>query len=355
MSHLFILSLEILYIYSLGHFVSYCSPADDCEWSTWTVMDKDQIQHRARECDNKSMKAEIESRNCHLTTCNISNGENLTTTENPLESTPIELVNVSNHPGGSNDVKGETTLSTTKHHGNLSQNSTYPREETVGSAQYKSRTTETTQIIRESRSDSDKSETKLESSTYVRMETVGSTQFNNAIAPILESRSDEKNQNTQETATVTIVLRNVSPKSDFGYAACEQRKEQELNGFRYVKECLISVLALILVITVTAFWCERQKRLKCERERLYIFSLPQNTELTSSEEDNARYNTMTDFTRLFSGSSAERLSSCVYQDITDMVSSEFSSPRSTYQQIPFRHSKQSNSEEAKIQDLATFI
>lgn len=96
-------------------------------------------------------------------------------------------------------------------------------------------------------------------------------------------------------------------------------------------------------------------RLKCERERLYIFSLPQNTELTSSEEDNARYNTMTDFTRLFSGSSAERLSSCVYQDITDMVSSEFSSPRSTYQQIPFRHSKQSNSEEAKFQDLATFI
>lgn len=212
----------------------------------------------------------------------------MTTTENPLESTPIKHVNVSNHLGGSNGVKGETTLSTTKHHGNLSQNSTYPREETVGSAQYKSRTTETTQIIRESRSYSDKSETKLESSTYVRKETVGSTQFNNAIAPILESKSDEKNQSTQETATVTIVLRNVSPKSkiflslyifthsffylhdfwiasssfstckrkkiyregkmhvmwldlaykfsfplttgDFGYAACEQRKEQELNG-----------------------------------------------------------------------------------------------------------------------------
>lgn len=159
----------------------------------------------------------------------------------------------------------------------------------MGSAQYKSRTTETTQIIRESRSYSDKSETKLESSTYVRKETVGSTQFNNAIAPILESKSDEKNQSTQETATITIVLRNVSPKSkiffislyiysffffylhdfwiasssfstckrknicregkmhvmwldlaykfsfplttgDFGYAACEQRKEQELNG-----------------------------------------------------------------------------------------------------------------------------
>lgn len=137
----------------------------------------------------------------------------MTTTENPLESTPIKHVNVSNHPGGSNGVKGETTLSTAKHHGNLSQNSTYPREETVGSAQYKSRTTETTQIIRESRSYSDKSETKLESSTYVRKETVGSTQFNNAIAPILESKSDEKNQSTQETATITIVLRNVSPKS----------------------------------------------------------------------------------------------------------------------------------------------
>lgn len=31
-------------------------------------------------------------------------------------------------------------------------------------------------------------------------------------------------------------------------------------GFQYVKECLISVLALILVIAVTAFWFERQKR-----------------------------------------------------------------------------------------------
>lgn len=96
-------------------------------------------------------------------------------------------------------------------------------------------------------------------------------------------------------------------------------------------------------------------RLKCERERLYIFSLPQNTALTSSEEDDTRYNAMTDFTRLFSSSSAERLSSCVYQDITDMVSSEFSSPRSTYQQIPFRHSKQSNSGETKSQDLTSFI
>lgn len=359
MSHLFIFNLRILCIYLLGYYVEYCSSADDCQWSTWTELDDDQIQHRARECDGKSMKAEIESRNCHLTTCNISNGENGRTTRNPLESTSIERVNVSNHPGVSNGIKGEATLPTTRHHGKLSQNSTYTREETIDSTQYKRKTTKTTPIIGESKSDSDKSKTKLESSTHVRRETVGTTQFNNTITRIiLESMVDEKNQSKLETASVTedvIVLRNVSPKSDFGYAACEQRKEQELNGFRYVKECLISVLALILVIAVTALWCERQKRLKCERERLYIFSLPQNTELTSSEEDDTRYNTMTDFTRLFSGSSAERLSSCVYQDITDMVSSEFSSPRSTYQQIPFRHSKQSNSGETKSQDLTSFI
>ncbi|XP_065941809.1 uncharacterized protein [Magallana gigas] len=98
---------------------------------------------------------------------------------------------------------------------------------------------------------------------------------------ISQSRSDEKNQGKLETASITedvIVLRNVSPKTgDFGYAACEQRKEQELNGFRYVKECLISVLALILVIAVTAHWCRRQKRsLDCladEMSHQFVFQL----------------------------------------------------------------------------------
>lgn len=108
-------------------------------------------------------------------------------------------------------------MPTTRHHGKLSQNSTYTREETIDSTQYKRKTTKTTPIIGESKSDSDKSKTKLESSTHVRRETVGTTQFNNTITRIiLESMVDEKNQSKLETASVTedvIVLRNVSPKS----------------------------------------------------------------------------------------------------------------------------------------------
>lgn len=71
MSHLFILKLGVLWIYSLGYFVQYVSPAEDCEWSSWTELDKDQIQHRARDCEGK---VEIESRNCNLISCTISNG-----------------------------------------------------------------------------------------------------------------------------------------------------------------------------------------------------------------------------------------------------------------------------------------
>ncbi|XP_052686840.1 uncharacterized protein LOC128165939 isoform X2 [Crassostrea angulata] len=330
MSHLFIFNLRILCIYLLGYFVEYCSPAEDCDWSAWTEPDSDQFQHRAKDCDGK---VEIESRNCNITTCSLSNGKNRTT-ENPPETTPIEHVDLPNHSGSSSSVKDTATLPTTKHHGNLSQNSTLPREETVGSNNHNRSISATTQINWHGKLDDNKGKTKLKNNTDSNS-TTAKTMI------ISETKSDEKNQGKLETASVTedvIVLRNVSPK-----------------GFRYVKECLISVLALILVIAVTALWCERQKRLKCERERLYIFSLPQNTALTSSEEDDTRYNAMTDFTRLFSSSSAERLSSCVYQDITDMVSSEFSSPRSTYQQIPFRHSKQSNSGETKSQDLTSFI
>lgn len=55
------------------------------------------------------------------------------TTENPPETMPIEHVDLPNHSGGSFSVKDTATLPTTKHHGNLSQNSTLPSEETVGS------------------------------------------------------------------------------------------------------------------------------------------------------------------------------------------------------------------------------
>lgn len=281
MSHFFIHRLGILCIYSLGLFVQCCSPAGDCEWSTWTELDGHSIQHRGRDCKNKS---EIESRNCNLTNCNTSKGKNTTTIEKPLESSTIERVDGTNHSGGSTyDPKG-TTMPATQHHGNLSQNFTHLIDDTVGSTQYNSSKTGTTPINWQSKSDGDKNTSKLERTTVTKD---------------------------------LIFMKISSPKS-----------------FQYVRECLISLLGLVLVIAVTALWCERRKRFKCEKERLYIFSLPQNTELTPSGEDDARYNTMTDFTRLFSGSSAERLSSCVYQDITDMVSSEFSSPRSTYQQIP---------------------
>nr|XP_034332700.1 uncharacterized protein LOC105341823 isoform X5 [Crassostrea gigas] len=269
MSHLFIFNLNILCIYLLGYLVEYCSPAEDCEWSAWTERDSDEFQHRAMECDGK---VEIESRNCNITTCSISNGKNRTT-ENPPETTPIEHVDLPNHSGGSFSVKDTATLPTTKHHGNLSQNSLLPSEETVGSNNHNRSISATTQINWHGKLDDDKSKTKLKNTTDSNS-TTAKTMI------ISQSRSDEKNQGKLETASITedvMVLRNVSPKSDFGYAACEQRKEQELNGFRYVKECLISVLALILVIAVTAHWCRRQKRsLDCladEMSHQFVFQL----------------------------------------------------------------------------------
>ena len=105
--------------------------------------------------------------------------------------------------------------------------------------------------------------------------------------------------------------------------------------------CLLHVTLKATIAIVSDF------RLKHERERAYIFSLPSNTELTATRESNFHYSSMLEFARLFDESRAERLSSCVYQDITDLVSSEFPSPRSTYQQIPFRDSQHSLSEIGK--------
>lgn len=142
------------------------------------------------------------------------------TTENPPESTPIEHVDLLNHPGGSSSIKDTATLPTSKHHGNLSQSSTYPREETVGSTNYNSSISATPQINWHGKLDDDKNKTKMKNSTDFREESVVSSQYSNSkIAKsmtISESKSDEKNQSKLETTTITgdvIVLGNVSPKS----------------------------------------------------------------------------------------------------------------------------------------------
>lgn len=130
------------------------------------------------------------------------------TTENPPETTPIEHVDLPNHSGGSFSVKDTATLPTTKHHGNLSQNSLLPSEETVGSNNHNRSISATTQINWHGKLDDDKSKTKLKNTTDSNS-TTAKTMI------ISQSRSDEKNQGKLETASVTedvIVLRNVSPK-----------------------------------------------------------------------------------------------------------------------------------------------
>lgn len=131
------------------------------------------------------------------------------TTENPPETTPIEHVDLPNHSGGSFSVKDTATLPTTKHHGNLSQNSLLPSEETVGSNNHNRSISATTQINWHGKLDDDKSKTKLKNTTDSNS-TTAKTMI------ISQSRSDEKNQGKLETASITedvIVLRNVSPKS----------------------------------------------------------------------------------------------------------------------------------------------
>lgn len=131
------------------------------------------------------------------------------TTENPPETTPIEHVDLPNHSGDSFSVKDTATLPTTKHHGNLSQNSLLPSEETVGSNNHNRSISATTQINWHGKLDDDKSKTKLKNTTDSNSTTA---------KPMIisQSRSDEKNRSKLETASFTedvIVLRNVSPKS----------------------------------------------------------------------------------------------------------------------------------------------
>lgn len=131
------------------------------------------------------------------------------TAENPPETAPIEHVDLPNHSGGSASVKDTATLQTTKHHGNLSQNSTLPSEETVCSNNHNRSISATTQINWHGKLDDNKSKTKLKNTTDSNS-TTAKTMI------ISQSRSDEKNQSKLETASITedvIVLRNVSPKS----------------------------------------------------------------------------------------------------------------------------------------------
>lgn len=59
MSHQFVFQLLLLCLFLFGH---YCLPADDCDWSPWTDLDSDNMQHRAKDCSNGSLQ--IESRHC---------------------------------------------------------------------------------------------------------------------------------------------------------------------------------------------------------------------------------------------------------------------------------------------------
>ncbi|XP_052676440.1 uncharacterized protein LOC128157829 [Crassostrea angulata] len=59
MSHQFVFQLLPLCLFLFGH---YCLPADDCEWSTWTDLDMDNMLHRIKDCGNGSFQ--IESLHC---------------------------------------------------------------------------------------------------------------------------------------------------------------------------------------------------------------------------------------------------------------------------------------------------
>lgn len=72
MSHQFVFQLLLLCLFLFGH---YCLPADDCDWSPWTDLDSDNMQHRAKDCSNGSLQ--IESRHCKHKFYDIPNGENL--------------------------------------------------------------------------------------------------------------------------------------------------------------------------------------------------------------------------------------------------------------------------------------
>lgn len=72
MSHQFVFQLLPLCLILFGH---YCSQADDCDWSTWTDLDSDNMQHRVKDCGNGSVQ--IETRHCKHRLYDIPNGENL--------------------------------------------------------------------------------------------------------------------------------------------------------------------------------------------------------------------------------------------------------------------------------------
>ncbi|XP_062605996.1 uncharacterized protein LOC134267806 [Saccostrea cucullata] len=154
-------------------------------------------------------------------------------------------------------------------------------------------------------------------------------------------------QNNLTTKIITIIklstdVKNVTedivslPTAAFTPKACLHSTQEEENiVFRYIRELCIAILVFLLVLVFAAFLRERKKRLKQQREHSYIFTLPPNTELNNIRESNVFYHTTLDFSNLFIDDRAERLSSCIYQDITDLVPMDnLVSPRSTYQQIP---------------------
>nr|XP_022292161.1 uncharacterized protein LOC111103274 isoform X5 [Crassostrea virginica] len=308
--------LAVLCLFFFGQSFLTFSSAEACVWSNWTELTgNDSIQHRLRICGGNLT---IESRNCDYDPCNGSakQGEN-SSMEIPVannESTPVEYSTdtLSLHKSTSPDTNNSTAIplgvSTNGSNSTNVLNASFP-----STKKYHANLTEPFD------------HTRVDSKTPTEKKPFhASTTMISILTTYLKT--------TLNGANNSALILGYNSNTSLGFVT---------------QTVLITVLVCLLVIAVVAFWCERQKRLKHERERAYIFSLPSNTELTATRESNFHYSSMLEFARLFDESRAERLSSCVYQDITDLVSSEFPSPRSTYQQIPFRDSQNSLSEIGK--------
>nr|XP_022292123.1 uncharacterized protein LOC111103274 isoform X1 [Crassostrea virginica] len=331
--------LAVLCLFFFGQSFLTFSSAEACVWSNWTELTgNDSIQHRLRICGGNLT---IESRNCDYDPCNGSakQGEN-SSMEIPVannESTPVEYSTdtLSLHKSTSPDTNNSTAIplgvSTNGSNSTNVLNASFP-----STKKYHANLTEPFD------------HTRVDSKTPTEKKPFhASTTMISILTTYLKTTLNGANN------SALILGYNSNTTGVPGTGACKHGKDPDdsgidMQGLGFVTQTvLITVLVCLLVIAVVAFWCERQKRLKHERERAYIFSLPSNTELTATRESNFHYSSMLEFARLFDESRAERLSSCVYQDITDLVSSEFPSPRSTYQQIPFRDSQNSLSEIGK--------
>ncbi|XP_048730214.1 uncharacterized protein LOC125647545 [Ostrea edulis] len=273
-------SLLVIYAYFciLGLFAHNCSTVKlkgKCTWSAWTdCTSYGDIQHRARVCG--ASNSEIEGRHCNISDCRESSGELCSpSTASTLQSSSgitQEVINTTEVSAG----KVDGTSSSTTQYTSSAPNATNVHDYTVENS---------------------------------------------------NSTSVTENAGSSLSTGVSIYSTSKSLK--------ETGREEKNNDFRYICEVSLAVVTLLLILVSAGYLYERKKRLQYQSECSYTFSLPTNTELNYTREANRRYNTVADITSLVD-SRAERLSSCVYHDITDLTSlANMVSSRSTYQQIPF--------------------